>query len=493
MTDLTISLVIATVALPLVACLVIEFCHSPLLAGKVNQGFALLTGAVAVTLATLALLHSSDPQQASIVLVDAAGGVFLAVIAVIGVLSALVSPAYLQERDPGFFRARHAHRWYYLSFHLFWAALLAIPLAGNLGIAWLLIEATTGASALLVAYSGTRSALEAGWKYLVLTTIGLTVALLGIVILFVLVSPSDSGLSALDWASLEDAAGVLTGQAALVAFLLVLIGLATKVGWAPVHNWLPDAHSEAPPPVSALLSAALLPAIVLVAWRLKTALAPSVGADTTRAVFFAFALISLAVAVPFLWRPLAWKRLLAYSSLEHMGVLALGIGFGHPLAIAGVVLHLFGHALAKSLGFYAATPLLRIQRTAAAGPPRGVARTSPAVASAMGVSLGSLSGLPPSPIFFSEVFILLGGFLAGNTAVAAIATLLLALGFLGLVHALIEGLFGRALGRRVGEKRDTRQIRTLTVGLGVGLLVLSVVAYALPGSALVEALAQWAS
>lgn len=493
MTEVATPLAILTVALPLVACVVIQFCRSPVLAGRVNQGSAVLTGSLASVLATLALVHGSDPQQGSLVLVDAVGGVFLAVIAAVGLLSALVSPAYLRERERSFFRSRHAHRWYYLSLHLFWAALLAIPLAGNLGIAWLLIEATTGASALLVAYSGTRTALEAGWKYLVLTTIGLTVALLGIVILFVLVAPSGGGLSALDWPSLEGSADALSGQAGVVAFLLVLVGLATKVGWAPVHNWLPDAHSEAPPPVSALLSAALLPSIVLVAWRLKTALGPAVGANTARGVFLAFGLISLAVAVPFLWRPLAWKRLLAYSSLEHMGVLALGIGFGHPLAIAGVVLHVGGHALAKSLGFYAATPLLRLQRTAAAAPPRGVARTSPAVASAMGVSLASLSGLPPSPLFFSEVFILLGGVLAGDTVVVAVATVLLALGFLGLAHALIEGLFGRVLGRGLSEKRDTRQLRVLTVGLGAGLLALSAVAYLLPGSALVETLARWAS
>ena len=120
-------------------------------------------------------------------------------------------------------------------------------------------------------------------------------------------------------------------QTALVAYLLLLAGLAAKIGWAPVHNWLPDAHSEAPPPVSALLSAALLPAVLLVAWRSEHALAPVIGAGHRAATcLIGFGLVSLAVAVPFLWRPLAWKRLLAYSSLEHMGVIALGIGFGSP-------------------------------------------------------------------------------------------------------------------------------------------------------------------
>ena len=178
-------------------------------------------------------------------------------------------------------------------------------------------------------------------------------------------------------------------QTALVAYLLLLAGLAAKIGWAPVHNWLPDAHSEAPAPVSALLSAALLPAVLLVAWRSEQALAPVIGARTGAGrCSIGFGLVSLAVAVPFLWRPLAWKRLLAYSSLEHMGVIALGIGFGTPLALAGVAVHIAGHALAKALGFYAATPLLGAR--AARGRPRRHA-ASAAREPALGAAIGHLA------------------------------------------------------------------------------------------------------
>ncbi len=218
---------------------------------------------------------------------------------------------------------------------LFWATLIAVPLVRNLGVAWILVEATTAASALLVAFSGKRSALEAGWKYLVLTSLGLTVALFGIVVLYVTATTGEGTLTALDWDALAARAPALEHDAALAAFVLIVAGLATKVGWAPVHNWLPDAHSEAPPPVSALLSAALLPTVALIAWRLALAMEPAVGEDAVRVLFCGFGLVSLAVAVPFLWRPLPWKRLLAYSSLEHMGVIALAIGFQHPLATAG--------------------------------------------------------------------------------------------------------------------------------------------------------------
>ena len=124
---------------------------------------------------------------------------------------------------------------------------------GNLGVAWVIVEATTGVSALLVAYSGRQDALEAGWKYLVLTTIGLTVALLGIVVLYSAATAEGIGLRTLSWAWLSSAADSMPRRAALTGFLLLLAGLATKIGWAPVHNWLPDAHSEAPPPISASL------------------------------------------------------------------------------------------------------------------------------------------------------------------------------------------------------------------------------------------------
>jgi hydrogenase-4 component F len=413
---------------------------------------------------------------------DRAGASFLAVIAVIGWCSAIVSPAYLAGAGKSLFTARRARAWYYTAFYLFWGALLALALARNLGVAWLLIAATTGASALLVAYSGRASALEAGWKYLVLTTFGLAVALLGILILFVGLAPHGGTLATLDWQNIARRSPGLAPQTALFALILILVGLAAKIGWAPVHNWLPDAHSEAPPPVSALLSAALLPTVMLIAWRVVLTLGAAVGHRLADNLVLAFGLASLAVAIPFLWRPMAWKRLLAYSSLEHMGILALGIGFANPLATAGLVIHLAGHALAKSLGFYTAIPLLRHDPASAQRAPRGLAALSTPVAAAAGISLATLSGLPPSPLFFSELLILLGGVAAHQVAIVSIAAVLMALGFLGLAHALIETLAGESQGQRWRSGRTVRLAGRLTVALTLGLLALSVGAYLLADS-----------
>jgi hydrogenase-4 component F len=235
------------------------------------------------------------------------------------------------------------------------------------------------------------------------------------------------------------------------------------------------------------LSAALLPTVMLVAWRVKAALSVAVGPGTAGALFIGFGLASMLVAVPFLWRPLPWKRLLAYSSLEHMGVIALGIGFGSPLAIAGVLLHVAGHALAKALGFYAALPLLRADPDAGSHAPAGVA--SVPTATAMGVSLVALAGLPPSPLFVSELLIALGGIAAGEAAVAAVAVVALALGFLGLLHALVEGVLPTPpKARRKPSRRGERRVVALTGALGGGLLALTAASFLLPGSALVERL-----
>jgi hydrogenase-4 component F len=437
-------------------------------------------------LAAVALLEPGRAQAGTWLVVDATGGAFVAAIALVGLASVLVSPSFLEGSTSSLVPAERRERVYYVFLYLFWATLTAVPLAGNLGAAWILVEATTATSALLVGFSGKPRALEAAWKYLILTSLGLGVALLGVVVLAAGVPAG--GLDALTWTELTRYDGA--EDTALVAYLLLLAGLAAKVGWAPVHSWLPDAHSEAPPPVSALLSAALLPAVLLVAWRSMDAIAPVVGAHTAGSVLIAFGLLSLAIAVPFLWRPLAWKRLLAYSSLEHMGVIALGVGFGSPLALAGVVVHVLGHAISKSLGFYAATPLLTLRPRAAGHAVGGVARSEPVLGATMGISLGTLAGLPPSPLFVSEVLIVAGGFEAGRAWPAGIAAALLALGFLGLAHALVETTVGRARARPGPPARHRPGLAALAAVSLALLLSLTALAPWLPGSELVDALAR---
>lgn len=374
----------------------------------------------------------------------------LGVNATVGMLSALFSPRYLGGRPSGFFR--QGPRWYFLAFYLFWAMLLAIPSSENLGVAWTLIGTSTGVTAALVAYSGSRQALEAGWKYLILTTLGLVVALLGILIVYGATEHADESLSALDFTAIEHAAPAMNAPVAATALVLLTAGFAAKIGWAPVHHWLPDAHSQAPAPVSALLSAALLPTVVLVAWRTTVAMAPGL-ASPQGVLLLAFGLMSLAVAVPFLWSPLPIKRVLAYSSLEHMGVIAVGLGFGNSLALVGVLIHICGHALAKSLGFYSTIWLLEQHPGAATHPLRDAVRTNRGAAAVLGLSLGALAGLPPSPLFLSELLILAGGIAAGQYVVVAIVIALLALGFVGIARQGLDAMLAPGGGRSMHRSR----------------------------------------
>ncbi len=477
------TLALAAVAVPALVAALVALAPRRLVAGVALAG-AVPTGGLALALAGIAIGQPGSRLAGDWVAVDAAAGLLVGVIGLVGAASVLVSPAYLAGVRASLVSVPRRERTYYAVLYAFWAILLAVPLAGNLGAAWLLVEATTAASALLVGFSGKRRALEAGWKYLILTSLGLGVALLGIVLLAAGVP--GGGLGALSWHALGTyASGSETG---LVAYLLLLAGLAAKIGLAPVHNWLPDAHSEAPPPVSALLSAALLPAVLLVAWRSQQALAPVIGGQAAQTVLVAFGLVSLAVSVPFLWRPLAWKRLLAYSSLEHMGVIALGIGFGTELALAGVAVHVAAHAIAKALGFYASTPLLGHEPRAARRAVTGIGRTQPPLGAAMGISVGALAGLPPSPIFVSEVLIVAGGFQAGRPWAAAAATVLLAIGFLGLAHALLETTAGKARRRDTAEAPGLRGVVALAAVSVVLLLALAGAGLWLPETELVQAL-----
>lgn len=481
------ALALAAVGLPALTALVVALLPRRAVAPAALTGLV-ASSLAALALAVVALAAPADLEVSDWVAIDAAAGLLVGVIGVVALASALVSPVYLASTPPGLFGERHGTRAYYTALAAFVAVLTAVPLAGNLGAAWLLIEATTAASAILVGSSGKPRALEAGWKYLLLTSLGLGFSLLGIVLL-ASVTPGGT-LDVLSWHALST--DVPAGETTLVAFLLVMVGLAAKIGWAPVHNWLPDAHSEAPPPVSALLSAALLPAVLLIAWRTERALEPAIGEGAGRAVLIAFGLVSLAVAIPFLWRPLAWKRLLAYSSLEHMGVIAIGVGFATPLALAGVAVHIAGHAVAKALGFYAATPLLGHEPRAAGHFVTGIARTQPRLGATMGLALGTLAGLPPSPLFLSEILIIAGGFEAGRPWAATGTAVLLALGFVGLSHALVETTGGRSHRRERSQAPGLRPVVGLGVAAAVILVLLAGAAFWLPDTDIVEALVRGA-
>lgn len=493
MTDqLIVPLTAASVIVPIVSALVLQVARNERAAHRLNRVCAVITALVGLGAAVAMLTRES--RATGWLITDTASGIYVGVVTVIALMSALLSPAYLSGAHGEFFTARRSVRSYYLMLYAFWSALVAIPVIANLGVGLLVVEATTAASAVLVAFSGKPRALEAGWKYLILTTLGMSLAFLGIVVMFVASAAHGGGIGQLDWSALPGTLGQMPHGAAVAAYALVMLGLATKIGWAPVHNWLPDAHSEAPAPVSAMLSSALLPAVMLLAWRLRDAATVPIGSSAATAPLAAFGIFSVAVAVPFLWQPMAWKRLLAYHSLEHMGIITVGIAIASPLALAGVVLHFAGHALSKALGFYAAIPLYQIQPDAARHSARDVAASSPITFAAMAVCAFTLAGLPPSPLFFSELFIILGGIQSGQVLLACTLAVLIALAFIGLLHALLEALQSNPAkdsqpAREAGRDRTT-PVLTATLVTAAALAALTAYAWVLPASAIVRRLAQ---
>jgi hydrogenase-4 component F len=373
------------------------------------------------------------------VVVDALSAYVLALVLVVATIAVAGSPSHLaHERGAGRLRPHDAGRYYAL---LLWfgAGLAAVPLLDNLGLLWVGIEATTIVSALLVGFARTPAAVEAAWKYLILGSIGIGFALLGTLLLYassvgVLGETSD----ALNWTRLTEVAPRLDPGLARLAFIFALAGYGTKAGLVPFHTWLPDAHSQAPSPISALLSGAALAVALYALARFHLVTVGTLGPAFSSTLLVAFGLLSLAVALPFIVAQGDLKRLLAYSSIEHLGLATLALGFGGQLALLGLTLHLFSHGLAKSTVFLAAGRLVAERGSRRIGRLGGSLARSPTDGRAFVVAALVLAGLPPSGIFVAEIAILLGGVQSGWGMAAAAAAAILALAVAGLLFHVMR-------------------------------------------------------
>ncbi len=448
-------------------------------AERVAQGSFAVTAVAGATLGGAALVVGPVVAFGGIVVVDALGAYLLVLTIVVAGLALAASPRYVRhEVAAGILRAHDEGR-YYALFLGFVASLLAVPLLDNLGLLWVAIEATTVVSALLVGITRTPQAIEAAWKYLVLGTVGVGFALLATILAYassvrVLGETSD----ALNWTRLVSIAPSLDPNLMRLAFVFALVGYGTKTGLAPFHTWLPDAHSQAPSPISALLSGASLVAALYALSRFHLVTVGTLGPGFSSSLLVAFGLLSMGVALPFLVAQEDLKRLLAYSSIENMGLLALGIGFGGQVALLGVVLHIGLHALLKTTLFLATGELVQQYGSRRLARIRGVARDAPVAGGALGVGIILLGGLPPSGIFATEFAIVLGGALRGYTLAAGIAALLLALSFVAIAFHGARILWGNPIAgitvRRTGP--------AVAIWLGAPLAVVALIGFWTPGA-----------
>jgi len=299
-------------------------------------------------------------------------------------------------------------RLYHSMFQLFMFTMLLALLTNNMGILWVAMEAATLSTVLLVSLYRTPASLEAAWKYFILCGVGIAQALFGTILLYFAAEKllGGEGTSALLWTHLDAVKGQLEPTVLAIAFVFLLVGYGTKVGLAPLHNWLPDAHAEGPTPVSAVLSGLLLNVALYAVIRCKVLVEGSIRSQLPGQMLMIFGLASVVIAAFFLWRQKDIKRLFAYSSIEHMGIITFAFGMGGPVANFAALLHMTVHSLTKSAIFFAVGHATQKAGTQVMDDIRGLLVLSPTVG--WGLMLGALAilGMPPFGVFASEFLIL---------------------------------------------------------------------------------------
>ena len=384
---------------------------------------------------------------------DALSSFMVVVIGVIALLATWQSVRYLEhEIAEGRSTKRHASA-FALLVQGFLATMLLAVLAANLGVMWIAVEGTTVVTTFLVGHRRTRTALEASWKYIVICSVGIALAFLGTVLVYLAALHSGiHGQNPLNWTTLVEESHRLDPGVMRLAFSLLLLGYGTKVGLAPMHSWLPDAHSQAPAPVSALMSGVLLSVAFYAVLRFKVIADGALGPGFARTLLVTVGLLSLFVAASLLLTQRDYKRMLAYSSMEHMGLIALGAAAGTPLAIAAVLLHILGHGLAKGVLFLASGEVLLTEGTSEIERVPALLSRRPVLGGIFGFGLLALLGFPPFSLFVTELNMLRAEFQVGLGWAAALSMVFMAVIFAALIS------HGRRL--LLGQGRTDRQLPT---------------------------------
>lgn len=378
------------------------------------------------------------------ILIDPLAAIFVGVIGVVGFLTGLYSISYIRHDVEHGELTPARHKLYYGFFSLFIFTMLLAVTANNIVMMWVAIEATTLGSAFLVGIYGTRASLEAAWKYLIICSVGVAFGLYGTILTFSnasaeLLGPQDAAL----WTTIAAHAHSLDPTLVKIAFVFVLIGFGTKAGIFPMHAWLPDAHSEAPSPVSALLSGVLLNCAVFVIIRYYIITAQAVGPAFPQLLLLILGILSVGVASFLFFVQQDLKRKLAYSSIENIGLILLGLGFGGPLGIGAALLQTINHSVAKSLMFCGSGNVLMKYGTRDLGRIKGLLGVAPVTGLLMMGGALALAGFPPFNVFVSEFMTVNAGFAAGRYWLIGISMLLLTV----IAAAFVEIISASVLGK----------------------------------------------
>jgi len=429
---------------PLAGALLLPLVRRLSWAGWLNIGLATLTLSATLALA----MHVADQRIVANALfhIDDLNVYLLVLTAFVGLTTAIFSRPYMRHVCDSGRVSERGMRLYHSMFQAFMFTMLLALSTDNLGVLWVAVEGATLATVLLVSLYRTPEAIEAAWKYFILCGVGIALALFGTVLLYFAAQHvlSDPALG-LSWNALYSVAPQLQPSITSLAFVFLLVGYGTKVGLVPMHQWLPDAHSEGPTPMSAVLSGLLLNVALYAVVRLKMIVDGSLAATATPHLagylLMGFGLLSFLVATLFLHRQRDIKRMFSYSSIEHMGLMTFAFGMGGPLATFGALLHMLVHSLTKSAIFVTVGHATHIAGTQSIDHIRGLIRTQPAVGWGLLLGVAAIAGFPPFGVFTSE-FLVLSATMQSQPWLTLILVSGLVIAFAGLFRHLHPMVYG---------------------------------------------------
>ena len=433
--------VIAVLVTPALAAVVLAILPGYWLSARLN------VLATLVTFLAAASLMFGRPQPGPYLLVDDLNNLFIVLTTFVGFTTSVFSASYISHEleigrlTPTFLRFYHA------MYQVLMFAMNLALVANNIGVLWVAIEIATLTTVLMVGIYRTHEAIEAAWKYFILGSVGIALALFGTILVYMAARPVISeGLDAMVWTKLVARAGGFDPALLNIAFVFLLLGYGTKVGLVPLHAWLPDAHAEGPTPISAVLSGLLLNVALYALLRFKMLLAVNPNALAPGPLMVTMGLVSLIFAAFMLYRRRDIKRMFAYSSIEHMGIIAFAFGMGGPLANFAGLLHMTMHSLTKSAIFFAVGHIAQVKGTQRISDMGGLTETNPVLGWGLVLGVVAIAGLPPCGIFMSE-------FLVVSSTMARLPWLAIPLVF-GIIVGL-GALFLRLNGIAFGEPRGT--------------------------------------
>jgi len=419
-------------------------------AAELNVALSFLTFLAAAALTARVISEGNLTAAREQFFLDPFNVFLVALTAFVGLTTAIFSRPYMRVETEHGRLSPGRLRLYHSMYQLFMAMMLVALTTNNLGLLWVSLEAATLSTVLLVTLYRTPASLEAGWKYFILCSVGIAQALFGTILLYFAAEKvlGAEGVSALLWTHLSAVKGELEPTVLGLAFVFLLVGYGTKVGLAPLHNWLPDAHAEGPTPVSAVLSGLLLNVAIYAVVRCKVLVEGALQSSLPSQMMMGFGLLSVVLASLFLWRQRDIKRLFAYSSIEHMGIIAFAFGMGGAVANFAALLHMTVHSLTKSAIFFTVGHAAQKAGSQRIDDIRGLLALNPTIG--WGLMLGSLAilGLPPFGVFASEFLILTTAMKQQPWATPIL------LGALGIAFAAIFGrvqsmVLGQPAGRRL--------------------------------------------